>query len=266
MMGGPGIASLCANCHAEDAKLKAKHLGADMKKLDCTGCHDPHGSSQKHLLNATSVHPPFTEGCENCHSEGTALSEKDPDLCFMCHDGVKEAAAKAKVPHPALDVGCTSCHTPHVSSQTHLIKGPQAQVCGECHSMDHPFLHGVINAVGCQACHEPHGGANPKLLKKSGNDLCLDCHSAEGKDSPLRAQVRGKVPLIGLNGTRTAGHPVVTHPVTGKPANKRPIFMPKGMEAMSCLSCHNPHGGKTAGLFAYEKGSYEELCSVCHQN
>ena len=265
MMGGPGIASLCANCH-EEAKLKAKHLGADMEKLNCTGCHDPHGSTQKHLLNAASVHPPFAEGCENCHSEGTALSEKDPDLCFMCHDGIKEAVAKAKVPHPALDMGCTSCHTPHASGQAHLIKGPQVKVCGECHAMDYPIYHGIIEIAGCQVCHEPHGGANPKLLKKSGNDLCLDCHDRQARSNLLRDSAGGgKIPNILLSNDKLTGHPVSKHPVLGKPDGKKSVTLPTGMDQVTCLSCHSPHGGKTARLFAFEKETQYDLCSVCHK-
>jgi predicted CXXCH cytochrome family protein len=266
MMGGPGIQSLCANCHAADPKWKAKHLGADPSKLDCTGCHDPHGSTQKHLLNMASIHPPFTEGCGTCHSEGTGLAEKDPDLCFMCHDGIKEAASKAKAPHPALDMGCTSCHTPHVSAEPHLIKGPQVQVCGECHSMEHPFMHGVIASVGCQACHEPHGGSGPKLLKQAGNKLCLDCHGVNVKPGPAGTEPPRQGRPIALSQDLTRGHPVVQHPVAGKPAFRRKVWMPKGMEEMSCLSCHNPHGGKNPKLFAFDQEDQYALCAVCHQN
>jgi predicted CXXCH cytochrome family protein len=263
-MTGPAVSTLCAGCH-DLAKLKPGHRGADMGKLDCASCHNPHGSKGRHLLNTGAVHPPFQEGCDSCHGEGTALNEKEPTLCFMCHDEVEKQVKSAKVAHKALDSGCTACHTPHDSRYAHLFKGPQTEVCGACHEMKFTRYHGIIGAVGCQACHEPHGGGGAKLLKASGNALCLSCHDAESAENPALAKAGIKVRRIQLSKDKKMGHPIGGHPVDGKPQGRKAVTLPGGATAVSCLSCHNPHGGKTAMMFISNKERNDELCLVCHK-
>ena len=263
-MTGGAVSTLCAGCH-DLAKLKPGHRGADMGKLECTSCHNPHGSKGKHLMNTTAVHPPYQDGCDSCHSEGTGLSEKQPTLCFMCHDALEKQIKAAKVQHRALDSGCTACHSPHDSQYAHLLKGPQVKVCGECHAMKFPYYHGIIQSSGCQICHEPHGGSGAKLLKASGNDLCLSCHDADRAENPLRKQGGDKAPLLQLSKDKKLGHPVAAHPVAGKPKGRKPVELPKGMDTMSCLSCHSPHGGRSPQLFVLDKERKDDLCLVCHK-
>jgi len=262
MMPEDSIASLCGSCHDLD-DLKGKHRGAKMESLDCTGCHNPHGSKDGKLLQTTSVHPVF-EDCDNCHTEGTKLMEEDPDLCAMCHDDVAEKASKAKVAHPVMEMGCTNCHTPHVSREAHLFKGPQVEVCGACHSMEYTVYHGVIESVGCQACHEPHGGNGETLLKVAGNGLCLQCHDKEAKVDDILSVQNNDVKRISLDPQKRMGHPILKHPVSGEVFDVNKVKMPKEIKSLGCLSCHNPHGGSSGRLYAANKESYNELCAMCH--
>lgn len=254
--------TLCAQCHDwED--LKPKHLSKEMEGLACTLCHNPHGSPKKHLIQATSIHPPFEEGCDTCHEDGQ-LVEEIPDLCYMCHDAIQEVVESASIPHPALEEGCTVCHFPHASPQKFLFRGSQIEVCGECHDMKYPFYHGVIQKVGCQACHEPHGGKKAKLLKEEGNHLCLACHDTEMKESPLAKNTPANTPKVPLSKDKTRGHPILGHPVEGKPTGVRKVTLPPGEESLSCLSCHNPHGGANPNLYIQNKRLRYELCIICH--
>jgi len=276
---------LCLGCHSpKGGALARKHLGADLAKTACLTCHDPHGSAQKHLLATGSVHAPFADGsCDTCHLGGQsgALVEKGGKaLCTSCHADVEEASKKAKVPHAALEGECTACHTPHASNQPKLLKGPTAAVCTACHEGQAPkageMPHGVIAWLGCQSCHLPHGGEQAKLLRVPGNDLCNGCHlSGTVKPDPagviklpggfsLTGEKARRLRVVDLDTARKKNHPILNHPVTGKPSGTGRAGAAKQIGEMSCLSCHVPHNAKSPELFAYSAGSRLELCSACH--
>ncbi len=281
--------ALCAGCHDPAKKeLRKKHLGADLAKLDCSGCHDPHGSGEGKLLLSRSVHAPFAEGaCDSCHEAASAVKLAEGGgkaLCLICHTDVEGKAAKAKVRHAALDGDCTLCHTPHASSHARLVRGKGGEACGSCHDEKlagkGEFAHGVIASLGCEACHEPHGGANRKLLRVSGNDLCLGCHDSArlkpgagsgmvkllGRFEVLPADAEAiKVIAVGPSGP--VNHPVAGHRCAGPPLpssrtsqQARTTFQ----GAMTCLTCHDPHKGKSSRLLVKGAVSATESCLQCH--
>ena len=277
---------LCAMCHdVDDPDLAAAHLGAPMASLDCVTCHTPHGAGNEHLL-ATNVHPPILDGCDTCHEGASdALMENgDSPLCLACHDDIGEAAEQAEFPHPAMEMArCADCHNPHASAQEHLVKEPGGGECTTCHddqaAGENEVAHGVIEVIGCRACHEPHGGANEKLLRTQGSELCLGCHDSaavripEGAETiellgrfEVSADVAATAVALQLSPNKEHGHPMRNHRVFGFPTEdelKRTETSFDGV--LTCLTCHDPHKGRSKNLFRNGAASRSEACAACHQ-
>ena len=281
---------LCATCHdvePAEQELVAAHLGADLTRLDCVSCHSPHGTGNEKLL-AQNLHPPVLDGCDTCH-EG-AFDELYEDgtsgLCLICHDDVGEFAESAPIRHAALEVGsCVDCHNPHASAQEGLVKAPGAGPCGDCHEEQLPgedeVAHGVIELVGCRACHESHGGDKERLLRQEGAELCLSCHGAEAvqvADGAPTATLAGRfeVPsssareiapvLLSPDGQRN--HPVAGHRTLGTATETeiRGAKVETTFEGeLTCLVCHDPHKGRSPGLFRWGASSQSEACQQCHE-
>ena len=82
--------------------------------MDCTSCHNPHGTTTDKMITANTVN----EKCWSCHAEhrGPFLWEHAP---------VRE--------------NCLTCHRPHGSSHERLLVGDKPQLCSRCHSISrHP--------------------------------------------------------------------------------------------------------------------------------
>lgn len=280
------VPGLCLSCHTADAALATTHLGADLEAANCLGCHDPHGSATRGLIATGSVHPPFEDGCDTCH-EGAAATLVDggaSSLCYACHGDVEEAVQGAAFPHGAMAMArCVDCHSPHASRFPRLLRAPAGGVCTPCHEDAAPtagqFGHGAVDWFGCQSCHEPHGGSRAKLLRGTGNPLCNGCHLqgevARRDDGSLAlaggltvpAHRSGDLKMIDLDPTGTRNHPVTGHPVSGpvgKPEGRTEIADSLIGTQMTCVSCHDPHKGASADLFAYGAASGFELCLACH--
>lgn len=280
---GESPPALCLSCHDSDG-LKKAHLGADVGALACVSCHTPHGAGNPKLL-ARTVHPPVLEDCGTCH-EGSAkklVEDGGPALCLTCHEDIGTLAAKAKVPHPAMEVArCVDCHNPHASPQARLVKAPGGAECLACHDDKGPgpgeFGHGAIGLVGCEACHEPHGGENPKLLRLTGNALCLGCHDSrllriENGAQVVRLLGRFDVPAaraqaiatlrLTPNGERD--HPIPGHRVVGTPSAKELAATTTTFKGeLGCLTCHDPHKGRSPQLFKEGAASAAQACARCH--
>ncbi|MCD4747964.1 MAG: cytochrome c3 family protein [Thermoanaerobaculales bacterium] len=276
---------LCLMCHdPDDENLRAIHLGAVMKELDCISCHSPHGAGYEKLL-AENVHVVLAEGCDTCH-EGAVDRLKDggeSSLCLSCHTDIGEFAAEAEVFHAAMEmVRCVECHNPHASPQERLVRAPSGGECTGCHDDQaagpDEVAHGVITLLGCRACHEPHGSATDNFLRVAGSELCLECHdsarvktASSGAVSWLRKfevspEVAAGVAVLELSENGEHGHPMRNHRVLGTPTEEelaRTEVTSSG--DLSCLSCHDPHKGKSRHLFAGGVGSPYEMCGICHQ-
>lgn len=101
---------MCLECHQE---LKAKFLLPSRhpvleKKLFCTDCHEPHGTTNDGLLREDTV----KETCTRCHGEmeGPYLFE-----------------------HADLNEDCSACHDSHGSINNHLLKIREPFLCMQCH-------------------------------------------------------------------------------------------------------------------------------------
>lgn len=218
-----GYLSVSACCAAEAAKT-----------ADCLSCHKALGAQK-------FTHGPVGAGaCTVCHvnekpaaAQGKGhtfdLIKTGPEMCFSCHDAMREKFSSVKVKHGAIEGGgCVSCHDPHGSGQKFMLKGKtMSETCSACHEN---VAGGAVAhkpaKESCALCHEPHGGANAKLLTQAQPKLCLDCHQE----------------------MRTA-------------LNKKHLHKP--VEA-GCVGCHSPHSSAKASLLKADPK--KELCLGCHDS
>jgi predicted CXXCH cytochrome family protein len=190
--------------------------------------------------------------CQGCHNmrpteaQVTNALEKD-NPCYVCH---KRMANQKYIHGPTGTFSCGYCHslkgTPRYNTPLRDIA-----ICYKCHADKKKVFenisfvqHGPVAGGMCEVCHDSHGSENPAQLKLPINQMCLSCHEQVGKD---------------LHVTRTASGE--THPLSDKPD---PSQRGKGRE-MSCISCHNPHGGKYRYYFQNDAEDRMQLCQMCHQ-
>lgn len=117
--------------------------------MDCTSCHDPHGTGRDSNLVAHSAN----ELCSTCHNE-----KRGPHLWE----------------HPPVLEDCSTCHEPHGSIHDKLLTANQPYLCQRCHSdARHPgtlysqreTLTGITPSnrmflTGCTNCHSRIHGSN----------------------------------------------------------------------------------------------------------
>jgi DmsE family decaheme c-type cytochrome len=139
---------LCATCHRDKAaKLdRSGHMPVREGKLECTSCHNPHGTTNVRLLR---VGDSTAETCTSCHAE-----KRGPFLWE----------------HPPARDGCVSCHDPHGSSNERMLVARPPILCQRCHvATRHPstiYDEGLIRtsarvyARSCVTCHAAIHGSN----------------------------------------------------------------------------------------------------------
>ena len=142
----------CFSCHRDvrsDANKQSHHPIIE-GKVDCSDCHNPHGTLAPNMLIA----------------ENTNL------LCYKCH-------ADKRGPfiweHPPVEEDCMICHTSHGSRHNSLLVEKLVNLCQDCHddrshhgrAYDGTAGFGGINesdrfaARACLECHHAiHGSSN----------------------------------------------------------------------------------------------------------
>ena len=177
--------------------------------------------------------------CTGCH--GTKSDGPTALRCESCHGAI----SKQKAVHgPASTNDCSTCHNDKPGSgYTPIYKNAkEADACFTCHddilsaTKKASLVHAPVAAGGCTVCHSPHGSPNSFQLRKPVNSLCTSCHDDK----------------------RDGDHPVVFHPVGGKPDPRDPS------KTLSCVSCHNPHASDNKYLLTVQ-GGYFALCQSCHK-
>lgn len=201
--------------------------------------------------SATTLHRQENERfCQSCHTMNPTPAQMNSSIekenpCYICH---KKMLSVKYVHGPAGTYSCGYCHSSK-GNPKHAVAKRGAELCYECHSdmaaqvKKNKFVHGPVDAGMCEACHDPHGSQNESQLLKPINELCLSCH--------------GHI--------RTQKHVVMTttgegHPLSGK---KDPLRAASG-KMMSCVSCHNPHGGNVRYFFFNNVEDRMALCQACH--
>ena len=145
---------LCATCHRDKiSKLdRSGHMPVREGKMQCTSCHNVHGTTNVRLLR-----------------KGDSISE----LCTSCH-------AEKRGPYlwehaPARD-GCQTCHDPHGSSNERMLVAKPPLLCQRCHvSTRHPSTIYDQQAIGSASA------PSVRIYARS----CVTCHSAiHGSNHP----------------------------------------------------------------------------------
>lgn len=172
------------------------------------------------------------------------LSASAEMQCSDCHPDKTEGAAV----HAAVSMGCDSCHSgTHMGEQPapKLIADPP-DLCFNCHdqsafarTVQHPPAAGGM----CLTCHTPHAGPHPRLLTADVPSLCSTCHDPQASGRHVMAQFG----------------PLDTHPLKDRPDPSRPG------QALSCVSCHQPHSSERARLFQGSPAAGEKVCGHCHR-
>ena len=106
--------SACFECHrpTEAEFHLPQHHPLLEKKMNCTQCHDPHGTDIFKL------------------SSGLAMARRN-ETCAECH---REQTRPFVFEHAALREGCTVCHNPHGSINAKLLTQRDVNLCLRCHA------------------------------------------------------------------------------------------------------------------------------------
>jgi DmsE family decaheme c-type cytochrome len=153
------VQETCVQCHRKEVNKvhKSAHMPVGEKngnKMECTTCHNPHGSQNvKMLKEGTSI----TEACASCHAEkrGPFLWEHavGRENCVTCHDAHgsnNERMLVAKLP-----MLCQRCHihsrhpatiydSTQVTNRSNRVTG---RACVNCHQMIHGSNHPTSGKV-----------------------------------------------------------------------------------------------------------------------
>ena len=145
------VVETCANCHAQKKAQLARftHMPLGEGKMECTSCHNPHGSPNDKMLIASSVN----ETCFSCHAE-----KRGPFLWE----------------HMPVVESCANCHDSHGSNKEKMLKISRPRLCQQCH----PTAHGGTLA-------RPSDAATVRLVY---NKACSNCHfNIHGSNHPAGA-------------------------------------------------------------------------------
>lgn len=142
-------AETCASCHRIQTQkvLRTAHMPLVEGKMECSSCHNPHGSTNVRQLRVGNW---VNESCMSCHTE-----KRGPFLWE----------------HAAGRESCISCHDPHGSSNDRMLVAKLPMLCQRCHiGTRHPstIYDGVavrnksnrIIGRGCVNCHQNIHGSN----------------------------------------------------------------------------------------------------------
>lgn len=141
------VMETCDQCHKQEVaqQMRFSHHPLREGKMNCTSCHNPHGTAGESMLKANSLN----------------------DLCYKCHTEVR---GPFLFEHPPVRENCGYCHSSHGSVYPKLLKVPELRLCRECHINFHqlsrdskgrrttPQLAGPL----CTSCHfNVHGSNHP---------------------------------------------------------------------------------------------------------
>jgi DmsE family decaheme c-type cytochrome len=143
------VIETCVTCHKTEVAKQERsgHMPVREGKLDCTSCHNPHGSTNVRMLRVGNW---INETCVSCHTE-----KRGPYL--WDHAPVREA--------------CSTCHDPHGSNNDRMLVAKLPMLCQRCHiGTKHPSTIYDANQVakqsnrvigrGCVNCHSQIHGSN----------------------------------------------------------------------------------------------------------
>jgi predicted CXXCH cytochrome family protein len=277
----------CLACHSEfQEKLKRPYVHTPLKTGDCSGCHNPHASSHKKMLDREvtkicakchagivpgkprSVHKVVLEGncmkCHDPHSSGNKfnLLASGNSLCYGCHKTMEDAAAKVKFKHNPVEKGCITCHNPHASENSgSLLTNDVPALCVRCHRTDTPtfgkqHMNYPVAKADCTSCHNTHGSNTSGILYDTVHrpvavKQCNQCHEEPSSRTPLKTKREGYELCRGC-------HNAMVNETLSKNRLHYPVVSGKG-----CQTCHAPHASMAKSLL---KGPTVKVCGGCHMD
>jgi DmsE family decaheme c-type cytochrome len=144
----PKVELVCAQCHKDIvAKIhRSEHMPLVEGKMDCTSCHNPHGSATPKLIKGDSAN----------------------DTCYSCH---ADKRGPFVWEHPPVRENCMNCHDPHGSHHEFMLVARRPFLCQRCHDASRhpstPYDNTYINKGGnriiaeaCTNCHSNIHGSN----------------------------------------------------------------------------------------------------------
>lgn len=240
---------LCQTCHVEQRKVaNTKHnmtLVAEPEKNIrgqdpatagiCSACHLPHGG-QGPKMWARPVTPtadPMADGCLSCHREGGLAGKKQ------------------------------------VGEHTHPV-GREMKRLGEAVNLPGYTAEGVKSQgdgqgrVTCASCHDPHqwDARDPEKTSKPGD-------RGDGGSKFLRMPYDSQATLCLTCHKNKAGVQNTKHDLAVMAPDTRNIQGRTPEQAGVCASCHLPHNGRGARMWAREPLSgtdpVSSVCLSCHR-
>ena len=154
------IRATCFTCHPKQRTdfRKRSHMPLHEGKIECTDCHQPHGSTTDPLLTARSNF----ELCTGCHAD-----KRGPFLWE----------------HAPVVESCANCHLPHGSNRDFLLTSSPPFLCQQCHAQPGHPTH--LLTAGNQAGASPDTARDPRLMGRG----CTNCHSKiHGSNHPSGAR------------------------------------------------------------------------------
>jgi DmsE family decaheme c-type cytochrome len=109
-----GQPQLCYSCHAVQKAEFSRPFRHRVNQglIQCSDCHNPHGSIIPHQLRTSS---------------------NQDQVCFKCHTDVRGPFVYEHV--PVKEEGCVACHMPHGSTNPRMLKVSQVNLlCLQCHT------------------------------------------------------------------------------------------------------------------------------------
>jgi DmsE family decaheme c-type cytochrome len=145
------IEETCVQCHRREVNKvhRSSHMPVREGKLECTTCHNPHGSQNVKMLREGNS---IAEACSSCHAE-----KRGP---FLWEHAVGRE-------------NCVTCHDPHGSNNDRMLVAKVPMLCQRCHVharhpatiYDQTQVNNRSNRVvgrGCVNCHsQVHGSNHP---------------------------------------------------------------------------------------------------------
>lgn len=145
-IAGPGAITLkCLECHGQQRAALHQRSSHPMRdgQMECSSCHNPHGTSGERLLRQASIN----------------------ELCYSCHQNLRGPFLWE---HSPVREDCLTCHRAHGSNYPQLLQARVTQLCQSCHQQGrHQTIAGVPNSIwnssnSCVQCHsQVHGSNHP---------------------------------------------------------------------------------------------------------
>ena len=280
---------ICLKCHETfQITLKSRSVHPLAKTGKCSGCHDPHTSSHKKLLdsnpadlcfschedvlpeNASSTHSIVTEGnCAKCHESHASenkfiLTKSGNELCLECHQEIGERAGKARFKHNPLmrQKGCLNCHNPHASTESdYLLSTDVPGLCLKCHktnklSFKRKHMNYPVANSNCDSCHSTHGSNKRGILYDTvhapvAQKKCTECHLSAA--SPKAGETKKQ----GIELCRQCHRDMIDETFSKKRVHWALV------DKVACSNCHSPHGSKEKKLL---QRPVIETCGSCHSD